>query len=64
MRTTAVPQGTIPIYLGAPNGHEYDPGLAAGVHPAMIHASDFASLAQLVRHVQQLLADEVAYNRC
>ena len=49
--------GTIPIYLGIPNSHDWDPGIAAGVHPAMIHIQDFKSLKELATFVEQLSAD-------
>ena len=49
--------GAIPIYLGMPNSHDWDPGLAAGVHPAMIHVQDFDGLAELAEFVLALGAD-------
>ena len=49
--------GVIPIYLGMPNGHLWDPGIAAGVHPAMIHVSDFESMVELASYVHSLSAD-------
>jgi hypothetical protein len=42
---------TIPIFLGAPSGKNFDPGLAAGVHPAAIHVADFEGFEQLVEHI-------------
>lgn len=51
---------TIPIYLGVPNSHDYDPGIAAGVHPAMIHIQDFSSLRDLAQRVAELGADTEA----
>ena len=50
-------EGTIPIYLGMPNSHDWDPGIAAGVHPAMIHVQDFDSLAELAAFITSLGAD-------
>ncbi len=49
--------GTIPIYLGIPNSHDWDPGIAAGVHPAMIHIQDYDSIKELAKYVTQLSAD-------
>jgi hypothetical protein len=49
--------GVIPIYLGMPNSHDWDPGLAAGGHPAMIHVQDFDSLADLSEFILSLGAD-------
>jgi hypothetical protein len=49
--------GAIPIYLGLPNSHAWDPGIAAGVHPAMIHVQDFDGLAELADFVHKLGAD-------
>ena len=49
--------GVIPIYLGMPNSHDWDPGIAAGVHPAMIHIQDFDGLAELSDFVLELGAD-------
>jgi hypothetical protein len=49
--------GAIPIYLGMPNSHDWDPGIAAGVHPAMIHVQDFNSLSELADFVNELGAD-------
>ena len=49
--------GAIPIYLGIPNSHDWDPGIAAGVHPAMIHVQDFNSLSELADFVHDLGAD-------
>jgi len=49
--------GAIPIYLGLPNSHDWDPGIVAGVHPAMIHVQDFDSLAELADFVNKLGAD-------
>ena len=49
--------GTIPIYLGIPNSHDWDPGIAAGVHPAMIHIQDFKSLGELAKYVEKLSED-------
>lgn len=46
--------GAIPIYLGAPNSHDWDPGIAAGVHPAMIHIQDFESISELADFVNYL----------
>lgn len=48
---------TIPIYLGMPNSHDWDPGIAAGVHPAMIHIQDFAGLQELAEFLHDLGAD-------
>lgn len=52
--------GTIPIYLGMPNAHKYDPGLVAGVHPAMVHIADFTSMSKLAQHVRNLTLDTAA----
>lgn len=49
--------GVIPIYLGMPNSHDWDPGLVAGVHPAMIHVQDFDGLSELSQFIQSLGAD-------
>jgi hypothetical protein len=49
--------GVIPIYLGMPNSHDWDPGIAAGVHPAMIHVQDFDGLLELAKFVRALGAD-------
>ena len=49
--------GAIPIYLGMPNGHLWDPGIVAGVHPAMIHVSDFESMADLADYIHYLSLD-------
>jgi hypothetical protein len=49
--------GTIPIYLGMPNAHLWDPGLAAGVHPAMIHVTDFDTMAEMADHIRGLSVD-------
>lgn len=49
--------GAIPIYLGMGNSHDWDPGIAAGVHPAMIHVQDFDGLVELARFVHELGAD-------
>jgi hypothetical protein len=49
--------GTIPIYIGMPNSHDWDPGIAAGVHPAMIHIQDFDSMSSLVAFVQAINVD-------
>ena len=55
--------GTIPIFLGAPNGKNFDPGIAAGVHPAAIHVTDYDGFAQLVDHVQHLVHNRDSYLR-
>jgi hypothetical protein len=52
--------GTIPIYLGMPNAHMWDPGLVAGVHPAIIHVTDFVSMAELADHLRDLSLDTEA----
>ena len=49
--------GVIPIYLGMPNSHDWDPGLAAGVHQAMIHVQDFEGLEALALFLTELGAD-------
>lgn len=49
--------GVIPVYLGMPNSHDWDPGVAAGVHPAMIHIQDFDGLQELADHLHALGAD-------
>ena len=49
--------GTIPIYLGIPNSHDWDVGIAAGVHPAMIHVQDYKSIKELAEYVNELSAD-------
>lgn len=41
--------GTIPIYLDMPNSHDWDPGLASGVHAAMIHIQDVSSIKRACR---------------
>ena len=55
--------GTIPIFLGAPNGKNFDPGLAAGLHPAAIYVTDFDGFDELVQHVQNVGKDRDAYLR-
>ena len=37
--------------------HDWDPGIAAGVHPAMIHIQDFDGIAELSDFVLELGAD-------
>lgn len=49
--------GVIPIYLGMPNVRDWDPGLVAGLHPAMIFVQDFDSLQELTDFVTALGAD-------
>ena len=61
--TVTLHAGSVPIYLGAPNGKLWDPGLATGVHPAMIHAADFDSAAALARHVARVAHNETLYRR-
>jgi hypothetical protein len=56
--------GVIPIYLGMPNSHDWDPGIAAGVHPALIHVQDFDGLSELAEFVLSLGAhDNDAHRR-
>ena len=52
---------TIPIFLGAPTGKRYDPGLAAGVHPAAIYVEDFASVAELTAYVVAVARNHTEY---
>ena len=52
---------TIPIYLGAPNGHNWDMGLIAGVHPAMIHVSDFDGFESLTMHLEAITKNQTLY---
>ena len=49
--------GVIPIYLGMPNSHDWDPGIAAGVHPAMIHVQDFEGMQELADFIRDLGGD-------
>ena len=56
--------GVVPIYLGSPGTYrQWDPGLAAGVHPAAIHAPDFDSMEGLARHILALAHDDKKYHR-
>jgi hypothetical protein len=54
---------TIPIFLGAPTGKKYDPGLAARVHPGAIHVVDFPGFAELAAHILYIVKNESAYLR-
>ena len=53
---------TIPIYFGATNSHDFDMGIIAGVHPAMIHVIDFDSLSALARHVEEVSTNTTLYS--
>eukprot|EP01052_Picozoa_sp_SAG31_P039518 SAG31_NODE_5496_length_2501_cov_1.820566_2_plen_149_part_00 len=54
--------GVIPIYLGSPyNSHDWDPGLAAGVHQAMIHVVDYDSMADLASFIVQVTRNHTKY---
>ena len=52
----ALAAGTVPIYIGAPNAHDYEPG-----EQAIIMASDFPSVDALVQHIRTALQDESVY---
>ena len=58
-----IQHATIPIFLGAPTGKKFDPGLAAGVHPAAIYVEDFVSLRAVVDHVVAIAQNESRYLR-
>ena len=59
----ALSEWTIPVYLGAPNIKDWDPGLAGGVHPAIIHIQDFDSFGHLASYMKMLLANRTARER-
>ena len=51
---------SLPICCVRPAGHNYDPGIVHGVHPAFIHIVDFESAAALAAHIRMLMADDEA----
>jgi hypothetical protein len=54
--------GVIPIYIGSPNSsHDWDPGISAGVHPAVIHVIDFSSIEALAEHILHVTLNETLY---
>jgi len=50
--------GSVPVYLGAPNIHEFAPG-----KDSYVNIRDFASPEDLAGYLRDLAADPAAYNR-